>query len=90
MASIDIDIDEVLWGLSRREQKEMLEGLLDKMDTSEVLSIIKNHKDYTPNQLAELQGDNSEFNTACAIIASNRWRLDLADEEYILKLANKL
>lgn len=95
MASVEINIDEILWGLTSWDQKKMLEGLLNDMDPKKVLDIIRNHTKYAdkPHQVREAaiypEGD-VEFASACAKVANNRWRLDLTDEEYILKLASKL
>lgn len=92
--SIDIDIDEIVSNIWRKDDKiELLEALLDDLDPSEVLKIIKNHKDYADKKNAvrgALIGDDYSFNSACNKLAVNRWRMNLEDEQYILNLADKL
>jgi ATP-dependent Zn protease len=39
---IDISVDEVLYGMTRSEKKEMLESLLDDMDHKVVMECLKN------------------------------------------------
>lgn len=93
MISIDVDVDDILWGLGSRDQKELLEGLLDQMDPDVVLKIIKGHEDYRDksyNIHSVVTGDNASFTEACELIAANRWRLPLEQEQLILQIADKL
>jgi hypothetical protein len=90
---VDIDIDEILWNLGSRDQKELLERLLDLMNSKDVLNIIRSHENYTDmtNQVrTALVGDDASFTYACAKINSNRWRLPLEQEQLILQIADKL
>jgi len=93
MASIDVSVSDILWGLDSRDQEEMLEGLLDQMDIAKVLKIIKNHEDYgeAANKLkGTIVLDDDKFASSCAMIANNRWRLTLDQEQLILQIADKL
>lgn len=91
--SVDVDVDDILWGMGSRDQEEMLEGLLDSMDIKTVLNIIKNHKDYKGEAhtiRSTIYGDDTSFTAACAKIDANRWRLPLDQEQLILQIADKL
>jgi hypothetical protein len=91
---IDLDVEDILGNIWRKSDKiALLEGLLDDLDPKDILNTIRSHKVYIDraNQvMAALTGDDASFEAACMKIAANRWRLDLQDEEYILKLADKL
>lgn len=91
---IDLDVEDIINNIWRKSDKiALLEGLLDDLDPAEVLKTIKSHEAYTDktNQVrAALTGDDASFASACAKINANRWRMNLEDEEYILKLADKL
>jgi hypothetical protein len=91
---IDLDVEDIINNIWRKSDKiALLEGLLDDLDPTEVLKTIKSHKVYIDraNQVrAALTGDDASFEAACAKINANRWRMNLEDEEYILKLADKL
>jgi hypothetical protein len=91
--SVDVDIDDILWGMGSRDQEEMLEGLLDDMDVENVLRIIHNHEDYKGEAhtiRSTIYGDDTSFTAACAKIDANRWRLPLDQEQLILQIADKL
>jgi hypothetical protein len=91
--SVDIDIDDILYGLRSRDQKELLKELLDEMDIDDVLSIIKSHEDYK-DEASQIQttlmGDDANFNAACDKISINRWRISLEQEQLVLQIADKL
>ena len=41
---IDISVDEMLYGMTRSEKREMLESLLDDMDHKVIMECLKNSK----------------------------------------------
>jgi uncharacterized protein with ACT and thioredoxin-like domain len=91
--SIDVDIDEIVYSLASYEKRSLLEELLNNMDDVEIIKVIKettNFKESAGTAISLITGDDNAFESACNKISENRWRLNLADEEYILKLANKL
>jgi hypothetical protein len=91
--SIDIDVEEIVYNLSSYEKKNLLKELLNDMDAGVIIKAIKeavNFKKSEGTAISIITGDDSTFESACRILAENKWRLDLADENYILKLANKL
>jgi phosphosulfolactate synthase (CoM biosynthesis protein A) len=76
MASIDIEIEDILWGMSDREKQELVDdlyedGFIAKKDDSE-----KNTDDAWNEQVHKL------FN--------NKWRLSSEDEETILNITKKI
>jgi hypothetical protein len=91
---VDLDISEILSSIWRKSDKlELLKGLLDDLDSKDVIQTIRNHKAYEnrSNQVrAALTGDDHSFTIACNKINANRWRINLEDEQYILNLADKL
>jgi hypothetical protein len=91
---VDIDLDDIIHCLYRKsDQIELLEMLLDAMDTKTVLDTIRSHENYEqiPRQVsAALIGDDITFTRACALINANRWRLSLDQEQLILQIADKL
>lgn len=91
---INVDVDDIVSSVwSRYDQKQLLEALLDVMDVRDVLEVMKEHHEYEDrgHQVrAVITGDNESFIAACRKIYENRWRLNLQDEEYIVRLADKL
>ena len=79
MASIDIEIDDIMYGLDRYEKQELVDELYDS--------------GYIPKQISGKlldTDDNSDWNIAVNKLKNNQWRLSKEDEETILKITNKI
>jgi hypothetical protein len=76
MARIDIEIDDILYGMSSWEKQELVDelyndGYVAKKDTSE-------------------RNTDNEWNEQVDKLFNNKWRLSKEDEETILRITNKL
>ena len=76
MASIDIDIDEIMYSLSSREKQELVDelyadGYIAKKDDSE-------------------KSTDDEWNEQVHKLFNNKWRLSNEDEETILNITKKI
>ena len=76
MASIDIEIDDILYSLSSYEKQELADALYEdgyiaKKDDSE-------------------KSTDDEWNEQVNKLFNNKWRLSKEDEETILKITNKI
>ena len=79
MASIEIDIDDLIFGLARYEKQELADALYED--------------GYVPKQMGGVHPDDvyvSEFDAQVSKLIGNAWKLTKEDEETILKIANKL
>lgn len=77
MASIDIEIDEILWSMSSREKQELADELYDD--------------GYCPKQVKQvLDEDLNEWDEQIIKLKGNKWRLSKEDEETILRITNKI
>lgn len=78
MASIDIDLDDILWGLSSYEKQELADELYDD--------------GYCPKQVGNHPDDEDvdEWDTQIRKLIGNKWRLTTEDEETILRITNKI
>ena len=78
MASIDIDIDDILYGMMGYEKQELADELYDA--------------GYCPKQIGEHPDDReqSDFDREVSKLIGNSWRLSKEDEETILKIASKI
>lgn len=79
MASIDIDINDILWQMCSYEKQELADDLYDD--------------GYVPKQLGGVHPDDvpmDEFDKEVSKLIGNAWRLTKEDEETILKITNKL
>ena len=76
MASIDIEIDDILYSLSSYEKQKLADelyedGYLAKKDDAE-------------------KSTDDEWNEKVNKLFNNKWRLSKEDEETILKITNKI
>ncbi len=76
MASIDIDIDDIISGMLSYEKQELADelyaaGYVAKKDTSE-------------------RNLDDEWNEQINKLFNNKWKLSKEDEETILRITNKL
>lgn len=76
MASIDIDIDEVLSSMSSFECQELADKLYED--------------GYSAKQDAGEKSTDDEWNEQVNKLFNNRWRLSVEDEQTILAITNKL
>ena len=79
MASIDIEIDDIMYSLSSYEKQELVDELYDN--------------GYVPKQISGTlldSDDDSDWNIAVNKLKNNQWRLSKEDEETILKITNKI
>ena len=77
--SIDVDIDDVLCGMSSSEKQELVDDLYDD--------------GYVPKQLGGVHPDDgydNDFDEQVAKLIGNGWKLSKEDMETILKITNKL
>lgn len=79
MASIDIDIDDILWSMSSHEKQELADELYND--------------GYVPKQMGGVHPDDvvtDNFDREVSKLLGNSWRLSKEDEATILKITNKL
>ncbi len=77
--SVDVDIDDVLWGMSSYEKQKLADELYED--------------GYVPKQMGGVHPDDSptgDFDKEVSKLIGNSWRLSKEDEETILRITNKL
>jgi hypothetical protein len=77
MASIEFDIDEIVYGLMSWEKQDLIDELYEA--------------GYTPTQLEKKQSkSDNDWDEAVEKLKGNKWRLSKEDEETILKITDKI
>ncbi len=77
--SVDVDIDDVLWGMSSYEKQKLVDELYED--------------GYVPKQMGGVHPDDAptgDFDREVSKLIGNSWRLTKEDEETILRITNKL
>jgi hypothetical protein len=75
--SVDVDIEDILWGMSDWEKQQLVDDLFDDGYIAK--------KD-------PRSGESSDFDWDEAVtkLMGNKWRLSKEDEETILRITNKI
>ena len=77
MASIDFEIDDILYSLASYEKQELADALYDD--------------GYVPKQVEHIiDEDLDEWDEQIKKLKGNKWRLSKEDEETILRITNKI
>lgn len=76
MASIDIEIDDIMYSLSSWEKQELVDELYNA--------------GYIAKKDNEAKSTDDEWNEQVHKLFNNKWRLSKEDEETILKITNKI
>ena len=81
MATIDIDIDDIMYGLTRFEKQELVDELYEDGYCPEQLK----------NSLKDVEVQHpTDFDLSIKKLYGNGWRLSKEDEETILKITSKI
>jgi hypothetical protein len=75
--SVDVDIEDILWGMSDWEKQQLVDDLFDDGYVAK--------KDHRSGESVD-----SDWDEAVAKLVGNKWRLSKEDEETILKITNKI
>lgn len=77
MASIDVDIDDIVYGLMSWEKQDLVDELYEA--------------GYTPKELEKKQSkSDDDWDEAVEKLKGNKWRLSNEDTEIILKITSKI
>lgn len=87
---IDVDVEDVLWSMSRSEKKEMLESLLDDMDHKVIMECLKNSN--VTNKLPHIISKESDedFNMKVMSLINNRYKLSPQEELFVTNLCTRV
>ena len=74
--SVDVDIDDVLWGMSTKEKQNLVDDLYDD--------------GYTPTQIQDqMDKHTDDFSEACKKLVGQAWRLTREEEEFIINISKR-
>jgi hypothetical protein len=77
MASIDVDVDDIIYGMTSWEKQELIDELYEA--------------GYTPTELEKKQSkSDDDWDEAVGKLKGNKWRLSNEDTETILKITSKI
>jgi hypothetical protein len=71
--NVNIDIDDVLWEMSKREKQQLVDDLYDD--------------GYIPKPL--INDHTDDFSLACKKLMGQAWRLTREEEEFIINISKR-
>lgn len=74
--SVDVDLDDILWGMTSRDKQKLAEELYDD-------GYIQKGVEKKEVEL------NDDFSRACEKLIGQSWRLSREEEEYIINLSKR-
>lgn len=89
--SIDIDIDDILYGMNKWDRKQLFEALQEDGYISKSC-IITNDGEVKASAHVErnaLDESKDEFNQALQLLWNNGWKLTKEQEDYIINLSKR-
>ena len=74
--SVDVDIDDVLWEMSKREKQDLAEELYEA--------------GYIPIEIERKEAQyDDDFSIACKKLMGQAWRLTREEEEFIINISKR-
>ena len=89
--SIDVDIDDIVWGMSSYDRKAFFKKMQSEGYISKSCTITEDGEVKAPGHIERnaLSESKDEFNQSLKKLYGNGWRLSLEDEQYIINLSKK-
>jgi hypothetical protein len=89
--SIDVDIDDIIWGMGSYDRREFFKSMQDEGYISKSCIITKDGEvkaagHIERNKLAE---STNEFNKALQTLFGKSWLLTKEQEQYVIELAKR-
>ena len=76
--SIDVDVEDIIWGMSKWEKQEMVDSLYDDGFIAKQLGVHPDDK------------VTSDFDIEISKLLGNDWRLSTEDVEIIMNICKKI
>jgi hypothetical protein len=87
---IDISVDEMLYGMTRSEKREMLESLLDDMDYKVIMECLKNSNLTSKLPNVDSKETDEDFNMKVMSLINNRYKLSYEEESLIINICGRV
>ncbi len=89
--SIDVDIDDLIYGMGRYDRRKFFERMQNDGHISEACIITYEGEVKAPAHIERnaLDNESNEFNQALNKLYGNGWRMTLEQEQYIIELAKR-
>jgi hypothetical protein len=73
--SVDVDIDDVLWGMTSIDKQQLADDLYDD--------------GYIPKRVEKVIDPDDDFSIACKKLMGQSWRLTREEEQFIINISKR-
>ena len=89
--SVDIDVDDIIWGMSRYERRNFFEKMQREGHISKSCQITSEGEVKAPEHVERnaIRESNDEFNHALSLLWNNGWKLTKDQEDYVIELSKR-
>lgn len=87
---VDLDVDELMWEMSRRDKNDMIIALLDEIsetDFKEIVNKLKNDK--LKSYIGDTKTDFNDFDVSILSLIGKSFRMTNEEEDTIMRLSER-
>ena len=88
--TIAVEVEDVLWGMTSFEKKEMFEELLSELDINWVMECLNDANISAKLSKSVDKNRDDEYNNKVLSLLNNRFKLTNEEEEMIYKISERI
>jgi len=88
--TIAVEVEDVLWGMTSFEKKEMFEELLSELDINWVMECLKDANISSKLSKSVDKNSEEEFNKKVLSLINNSFKLTKEEEDLISKISDRI
>jgi len=88
--TIAVEVEDVLWGMTSFEKKEMFEELLSELDIDWVIECLNDANISAKLSKSVDKNSDSEFNKKVLSLLNNSFKLTKEEEDLISKISDRI
>jgi predicted small metal-binding protein len=88
--TIAVEVEDVLWGMTSFEKKEMFEELLSELDINWIMECLKDANISSKLSKSVDKNSEEEFNKKVLSLINNSFKLTKEEEDLISKISDRI
>jgi predicted small metal-binding protein len=88
--TIAVEVEDVLWGMTSFEKKEMFEELLSELDINWIMECLKDANISSKLSKSVDKNSEEEFNKKILSLINNSFKLTQEEEDLISKISDRI
>jgi len=88
--TIAVEVEDILWGMTSFEKKEMFEELLSELDINWIMECLKDANISSKLSKSVDKNSEEEFNKKVLSLINNSFKLTQEEEDLISKISDRI